>query len=298
MVSPLKLRDPQFRGLAEPHGVILDFGTLNVEEPLTLALTGWLRFGGGMANIAASHNPEFPFPFPVLEVQGSDGNWNSVDVRFGAPAGKTKTILVDLSGKLTKGARKLRLTQAFEIHWDRIALFEKSELVHDEFQMLPTATELREHGYSEFAELPWTEPLTPIYSQLLPRPRWRRNVSGWVTRYGAVDELIAAKDNTLALIAGGDELVLRFDERKLPPRKAGWVRDYFLWTVGWDKDADYHVAEGHRVEPLPWHGMNDQAYGKESRPRFPGDGLHEKYNTRWVGPYTFGRQNQSGSTRR
>ena len=28
------------------------------------------------------------------------------------------------------------------------------------------------------------------------------NVSGWVTRYGPVDELIAAKDDTLALIAG------------------------------------------------------------------------------------------------
>lgn len=289
-VSPSRLRDPQFRGLAEPHGVILDFGPLQTDRPLTLALTGWLRFGGGMANVAASHNPEFPFPFPTLEVETSSGQWSPVDVRFGAPAGKTKTIVVDLAGKLPEGARRLKLSQAFEIHWDRIALFEASEPVKSTYQAGPDSTQLQPRGYSEFAQLPWHEPLTPIYSQLLPRPRWRMNVSGWVTRYGAVDELIAAKDDTLALIAGGDELVLRFDGKKLPPRREGMVREYFLWTVGWDKDADYHVAEGHRVEPLPWHGMEDQHYGHEVRPPRSGDELHARYNTRWVGPFTFGKR--------
>ena len=48
-----------------------------------------------------------------------------MDVTVGAPAGKTKTILVDLEGKLEAGTRRLRLTEAFEIHWDRIALMEK-----------------------------------------------------------------------------------------------------------------------------------------------------------------------------
>src|SRR5262249_25723656 len=56
MVPPTRLRLPQMRGLAEPHSVILDFGPLPVERPLVLALTGWLRFGGGMANVSASHD--------------------------------------------------------------------------------------------------------------------------------------------------------------------------------------------------------------------------------------------------
>lgn len=288
-VSPTTLRDPQYRGLAEVHGVDLDFGELDTKRPLVLALTGWLRFGGGMANVAASHQPEFPYPFPTLEAEQADGTWKPVDVRVGAPAGKTKTILVDLAGKLAPGTRRLRLTQAFEIHWDRIALFERADVLEGGFSMRPTATDLHVRGYSEFANLPWTEPLTPMYDQLLPRPRWRMNVSGWVTRYGAVDELIASKDNALALIAGGDELTLKFREDRLPPRPPGTVREYFLWTVGWDKDADYHVAEGHRVEPLPWHGMSDQQYGKEARPAMPTDELHARYNTRWVGPYALGR---------
>ncbi len=290
-VSPAKLRAPQYRGLAEPHGVILDFGVLDVGRPLTLALTGWLRFGGGMANVAGSHQPEFPFPFPVLEAEGADGVWSPVDVRFGAPAGKTKTILVELAGLLKPGTRRLKISQAFEIHWDRIALFEANEPAANVFSTLPHTTELRARGYSEFASLPWTEPLTPRYDQLLQRPHWRMNVSGWVTRFGPVDALIAAKDNALALVAGGDELVMKFESNRLPKRLEGTVRDYFLWTVGWDKDADYHVAEGHRVEPLPWHGMNDESYGKQARPKLAADELHAHYNTRWIGPYTFGRQN-------
>src|SRR5438876_8379989 len=69
VLSPLKLRDTHLRGLAEPHGVILDFGPLPVERPLVLALTGWLRFGGATANLAAASNPDLPFPFPQLEVE-------------------------------------------------------------------------------------------------------------------------------------------------------------------------------------------------------------------------------------
>ena len=78
-----------------------------------------------MANIAASHDPSLPFPFPFLEAEVAPGIWKGVDVTVGAPAGKTKTILVDLEGKVDAGTRRLRLTEAFEIHWDRIALMEK-----------------------------------------------------------------------------------------------------------------------------------------------------------------------------
>ncbi|HAB17995.1 MAG TPA: hypothetical protein DCE44_16290, partial [Verrucomicrobiales bacterium] len=137
-VSPLILREPQYRGLAEPYSVTLDFGPLPRTGPLMLALSGWLRFGGGMANVAGSHNPEFPFPFPVLEVETSRG-WEKVDVTVGAPAGKTKTILVDLAGHLPKDGQRLRLTQSFEIHWDRAALFTQATEVTGQTQPLVDA---------------------------------------------------------------------------------------------------------------------------------------------------------------
>jgi len=68
----------------------------------------------------------------------------------------------------------------------------------------------------------------------------------------------------------------------LPPKPAGSVREYFLYVDGWDKDSDFHVAAGMQVEPLPFHGMDDQTYARAKRPEFPSDGLHRKYNTRWV----------------
>ncbi len=292
-VSPPVVRGPQYRGLAEPFRVTLDFGPLDSARPLVLALTGWLRFGGGMANIAGAHNPEFPFPFPTLEAETASG-WQQVAATIGAPAGKTKTVLADLTGKLPSGTRRLRLTQAFEIHWDRIALFTEREVLAGGAlkSTLPAVSDLHWRGYSEFADLPWTEPLTPVYDRVKPFPAWHITPSGWATRYGAVNELLAERDNGLALIAGGDELTLKFPADRLPPKPAGMQRDYFLFTVGWDKDADYHVARGTEVGPLPWTGMDDQTYGKAERPAFPSDELHRRHNTRWVGERTFVRRNR------
>jgi hypothetical protein len=60
-------------------------------------------------------------------------------------------------------------------------------------------------------------------------------------------------------------------------------------VVGWDKDADFHVGQGWRVEPLPFHGMDYQAYDGLTPPAGFNDGWIEKYNTRWVGPMVLGK---------
>ncbi|MFM8420291.1 MAG: FG-GAP-like repeat-containing protein [Verrucomicrobiota bacterium] len=290
-VSPPGPPDEGYRGMAGRHGVVLDFGPLPVDEPLSLVMEGWLRFGGGMANIAASQREDFGFPFPVLEAEQPDGSWRKVPVTVGAPAGKTKSIVVPLDGHVVAGMRRLRLTQEFEIHWDRIALMRPAPaaaIARHELQ--PVVADLHARGYSEFAYLPWTTPLTPVYDRLLARPNWRFTPSGWVTRPGDVRELLAQRDQGLALLAGGDELTLAFDDSALPPTAPGRQRTFFLWTVGWDKDADYHVARGNTVEPLPWSGMDDQRHGVEARPSFPSDALHERFNTRWIGPRTVARR--------
>ena len=295
-VSPTRLLGPHYRGLAETHGVILDFGPLDGVAHPVLALNGWLRFGGGMANIAASHRSDLPFPFPVLEAETSEG-WKPVRVTVGAPAGKTKSYVVDLTGALPTGTRRLRLTAAFEIHWDRIALFSQAKPAM--IATLPAArSDLHWRGYSAFADLPWSEPLTPVYDRVTSKANWAITPSGWATRYGSANELIQSRDNGLALIAGGDELALEFEVSGLKPHADGVVRDYFLEISGWDKDSDYHVVRGDVLEPLPWHEMNDQSYGTESRPAFPSDSLHERFNTRWVGPKTFARREPRPSTQR
>jgi Tfp pilus assembly protein PilF len=282
-VSPAKLRIPQLRGLAEPHGLIMDFGPLEASKPLVLVMNGWLRFGGGMANIAASQDPSLPFPLPSLEAEVAPGIWKAVDVTVGAPAGKTKTILVDLEGKLETGTRRFRLTEALEIHWDRIALMEKKLNPRTAVTFItPSEADLHFRGFSPLQNLPPDWPLTPDYDTVSPNSYWSITPGGWCTRYGDVSELTASRDEGLVLINGGDELSLKFTARSLPPKPAGSVREFFLYADGWDKDSDFHVTAGTQVEPLPFHGMDDQIYGRAQRPPFPSDALHRKYNTRWV----------------
>ncbi|MBL9135350.1 MAG: VCBS repeat-containing protein [Verrucomicrobiales bacterium] len=281
--SPPQLRIPQLRGLAEPHGYILDFGPLDSDRPYVLVMNGWLRFGGGMANMAASHDPNLPFPFPELEAESATGEWRRIDVVVGAPAGKTKTILVDLEGRLPHGSRRLRIRHAFEIHWDRIALLEKSPRTSTRIAWVAPATaQLRPHGFGPLQSLPPDWPATPDYDGATPDSLWTIIPEGWTTRHGDVLELVARRDEALVLIHSGDELVLEFAEAALPNRVPGSAREFFLYVDGWDKDSDFHIAAGTTVGPLPFHGMDAQRYGSEARPPFPSDALHLKYNTRWV----------------
>jgi hypothetical protein len=292
--SPTKLRAPQLRGLAEPHSVILDFGKVPTDKPLVIALTGWLRFGGGMANIAASSYSDFPFPFPTLEAE-VNGQWQRVQVELGAPSGRAKTIITDLTGKLPSGTTRLRVTAAFEIHWDRIALFEPAgETQTRVTRLAPARTDLQFRGYSQMKPFAANVPtlIVPDYADVQSTPLWRISPSGWATRYGDVNELVNARDNALVLICGGDELTLEFSAAQLPPKSADAERDFFIFVSGWDKDSDFHVRTGTTLEPLPWHGLNDQTYGAAPRPAFSNDAWIEKYNTRWVGPRIFSRNSQ------
>ena len=185
---------------------------------------------------------------------------------------------------------RLRLSTAFEIHWDRVALFERAELENVRATRVePASADLHWHGSGEHEAWPWFLPVTPVHDKVRPVAPWQTTPAGWCTRFGDVRELIAAKDNALAIMSCGDELTLRFPAASLPAKAAGARRSLFLFTSGWDKDADYHVAAGATVEPIPWHGMDDQLYGQQPRPAFPNDAWIAKYNTRWVGPLTLTR---------
>jgi len=59
---------------------------------------------------------------PYVEAQLPDGTWQRIVDDAGFPAGLERTIVVDLTGKLPAGARKIRLTTNLEIYWDQVLI--------------------------------------------------------------------------------------------------------------------------------------------------------------------------------
>jgi hypothetical protein len=301
--GPLRLRTPQLRGLAEPHALTLDFGPLPTERPLVLVLEGWLQYGDASVNIAASQHSSAGNPFPTLEARTADGAWHAMDVTVGAPAGKPKSIAIDLTGKLPADTIALRLSSALEVYWDRIAIGERAGRVGPSgiasagamascrlVERTPRRADLRFRGVSRCGKPARNEPLIPIYEELRERPPWRTVIEGWCTRFGDVLPLLSATDGRLAIFNTGDVVRIAFDARGLSEAPLGWRREFFLYSVGWEKDSDHHILSGNTVEPLPYHGMDDQAYGTDAFDRSPQRARWpdwaEEYNTRWVGEQT------------
>jgi hypothetical protein len=53
---------------------------------------------------------------------------------------------------------------------------------------------------------------------------------------------------------------LEFNPAQLPALPRGWVRDYFFFADGYEKDMDFYAAEGGTVDPLPYSTMEKYPY--------------------------------------
>ena len=106
-------------------------------------------------------------------------------------------------------------------------------------------------------------------------------MSGNFTRFGDVKELIDEADDLQVVMGAGDELTLEFST-ETPPIPEGWLRDFIVYNVGWDKDADLNTIHGQSVEPLPFRSMKRYPY--EPDETFPSTWKHidflEQFQTR------------------
>jgi len=58
----------------------------------------------------------------------------------------------------------------------------------------------------------------------------------------------------MVVMGPGDEMTVEFAvPAENPP--AGWKRDFVLYNVGWDKDADLSTVYGQSSEPYPYRAM-------------------------------------------
>ena len=284
-VAPLE--PTRYQGIATPHDLVLDFGDLGSLDSVFLFLTGWIFPTDASINLALAHShgvgPQVVFPY--LEVKDRGGAWRRVaDVSF--PSGKSKTVIVNLTGKFLSSDRRVRIRTSMEIYWDQAFVATRTaESAVRVTTLDPVGADLHFRGFStQYRKGGRYGPQWPDYSKVTRESPWEP-IAGDFTRYGDVLPLLDEADDRYAVIAPGDEATLQFEAGALPPPPSGWTRDYLLYTDAWLKDSDRNTAAGGTVGPLPFHTMSRYPYG--SNEAYPADAVHrryiEEYNTRRAG---------------
>ncbi len=289
-VLPLLLKTDQrypdqFRrtesGEAETHTLELDFPAAAPSGKAALLLRGWVDWPDGSTFRAFSQEKKDGFLMPQLQMQDAAGNWKVVNADMGMPAGKPKTIAVELN--FPSASRKVRIVTNLCVYWDEIFLSEDAGAPRVTQRVAPLETaDLHFRGFSDAViDRDRKQPDTYRYGGVSPTSFWNPT-PGLYTRYGDVKELMGDMDDKLLIMGSGDEVSLRFSAAGFPPLPAGWTRDYVLKVDGWAKDRDPNTAFSTTVEPLPFHGMS--VYPYPAKEHFPNDPAHEKwrreYNTR------------------
>jgi hypothetical protein len=247
-----------YQGIAEPHAVAFDLPDgVTADGSHVLVAEGWIYPTDSSINLAIAQGSAFRPSGLALDAEDAGGAWREVVHDLGFPAGKNKSMLIDLAP--ARGARRLRLRTNLEIYWDRLSVAERAAgPLHTE-RLAASRSELRYRGFSQTSSPRGAAPETPDYAHLSNiAPRWR-DLIGYHTRFGDVRELLAGVDDRYVIMNAGDELRLEFPERPAPTH--GWRRDFVLIGDGWEKDGDYNTGFSQTVLPLPSHAK--PAYGKD-----------------------------------
>jgi len=280
--QPFEVHEQQYIGLASPHWLELSFDAAAVRaaDKLRLVCTGWFFWTDASVNMATARTPGLEFVPPLLSVPAAEGGWVQVGPPLGFPAGKTKTMVVDITDLINREDPRLRIDSTLRLYWDEIRLAtcdDSTPLVQTSLE--PSSARLWARGFSapivsERDDLPERFD----WSRLARHPRWDQH-PGRYTRYGETVDLLGDVDDRYVIMGSGDALSLRFDASALAPPRAGYVRDYLVFLDGWAKDRDPNTASALEVEPLPFHGMS--AYPYRSDEAFPDTPEHAAWRTEW-----------------
>lgn len=253
------------QGLTPQHHLELDLGDLSEAKTGTLFLTGWIKPTDTSLNVGFTYHPDRDAPrAPVLQVRDELGEWVDVPTPMGFPGGKTKTIAIDLTSLLPRTDGRVRIVTTAEIYWDEAFLTLDDPAAEVRTTSLGVATaDLHYRGFSGKVAAPADHPEMFDYSRLTEAPLWAP-MAGRFTRYGDVRELLGKADDRMVVMGSGDEMTVVFEPLASDPPE-GWKRDFLLYSVGWDKDADLNTIHGQWTEPLPYGGMQGYPYSDEEK---------------------------------
>jgi hypothetical protein len=280
--SPFEPLAPQFAGLTTPHWLELAFDPERVGAAprLRLVCTGWFFWTDASVNVASARTPGVEFVPPTLQLPGPEGTWQDAGPPLGFPAGKTKTMVVDVTELVDRDDPRLRLRSTLRLYWDSIRLAVDGDDAPLAIMPLePASAVLWPRGFSQPSAASRADlPARFDWERLSQAMRWDQH-PGSYTRYGETLPLVQAIDDRFVILGSGDALAVRFDARHLPPPAPGRVRDWLVFLDGWAKDRDPNTLEALSVEPLPFHGMSGYPYGPGER--FPDGPEHAAWRAEW-----------------
>ena len=276
----------RFQGIADDHFVEIDLAGIARDD--VLVANGWIYPTDSSINVAIAQAGIAPRGLS-LEAQNADGSWRVVNPDLGFPAGKNKTVLIDLKG--AAGTPRIRLRTNLEIYWDSLSLGRRASSTLKTTRIQASSAKLRYRGFSNTVSPRGDAPETPEYDRLASTsPRWR-DLIGYHTRFGDVRELVDKVDDRYVIMNAGDEMQLQFAE--VPSPAAGWRRDFVLIGDGWEKDGDYNTGFSQTVLPLPSHDKPNYGAGTTSL-ALEDDPVYQRhrddwqrYHTRYVTPERF-----------
>jgi Flp pilus assembly protein TadD len=270
-----------FAGFAKLHWVELDLGKWDTAKPLRLIIDGYTDYFTATSMYAADQ-AGVKVIAPYVEALDANNKWTRVVEDMGFPAGLERTMITDLTGKLPAGTQRIRIVSNLKIYWDAIRINQTPDVREISTAEVPLARASLEFlGYPREIRLtPASDTTYSFTNRSMTGPY--AHAEGNYTRYGDVLDLLTAADDRFVVFGSGEGVKLDFDPRSLPALPAGWVRDYFFYANGFEKDLDFYAAYAFSVEPLPRHSLLSYPY--PSGQEYPSDAQHLgyqlEYNTR------------------
>ena len=266
-----------YDGFANLHTLTLDLGEIRSNAPLRLLMTGYVNYFSATSLYAAWQAGIKPIS-PYVEAQLPDGTWKAIPGEAGFPAGLERTIVVDLTGKLPVGTRRIRLQSNLEIFWDQV-LIDQSDDAEARTSEVPLAqATLHFRGYPRQIEGASPGDLEYDYDRVSLTGPFQHE-RGNYTHLGNVKSLVSGIDDRFAIFGSGEEIAAEFDATKLPNLPARWKRDYFFYANGFVKDMDWWDGSPFTVAQLPFHGMSTYPYPDAEK--YPDDAQSLDYQLNW-----------------
>jgi hypothetical protein len=220
-----------YDGFANLHALTLDLGDIDAQKPVKLLMTGYVNYFSATSLYAAWQAGVKPIS-PYAEAQMANGAWKRIADDVGFPAGLERTIVVDLTGKIPAGARRIRLVTNLEIYWDQVLIDNNAEAETQSAEAPLSLAMLHFRGYPKQIDLASNGDLDYDYDRVsLTGPYQHQR--GNYTHMGDVTALVKGLDDRYAIFGSGEEIAAEFDVSKLPALPAHWKRDYFFYANGY-----------------------------------------------------------------